>query len=153
MTILHSGRVLKALPGLLRLRPEEPHVDVGPLWHLPLPRLLRPPPQPRRAHLVCPLDQSRPYVPCRRPARCAVACCAVACCVVCADREGWETEWQWDQLRVMKVGGNDSATRFFQQNGGTASLNSKDPKTKYQSAAATKYKEELKKRAARDAIE
>lgn len=63
------------------------------------------------------------------------------------------SEWQWDQLRIMKVGGNESATRFFQQNGGTAALNSKDPKTKYQSNAATKYKDELKKRAARDAQE
>ncbi|KAK4157336.1 hypothetical protein C8A00DRAFT_29763 [Chaetomidium leptoderma] len=62
-------------------------------------------------------------------------------------------QWQWDQLRVMKVGGNESATRFFQSNGGSAALNSKDPKTKYTSAAATKYKEELKKRAARDAKE
>ena len=53
----------------------------------------------------------------------------------------------------MKVGGNESATKFFQQNGGTAALNSKDPKTKYQSSAATKYKDELKKRAARDAKE
>ncbi|KAF4977593.1 hypothetical protein FZEAL_5907 [Fusarium zealandicum] len=60
-------------------------------------------------------------------------------------------QWQWDQLRVMKVGGNESATKFFQQNGGTAALNSKDPKTKYQSNAATKYKDELKRRAARDA--
>lgn len=62
-------------------------------------------------------------------------------------------QWQWDQLRVMKVGGNESATKFFQQNGGSAALNSKDSKTKYQSAAATKYKEELKRRAARDAKE
>ncbi|KAK1771698.1 hypothetical protein QBC33DRAFT_162623 [Phialemonium atrogriseum] len=62
-------------------------------------------------------------------------------------------QWQWDQLRLMKVGGNESATKFFQQNGGSAALNSKDPKTKYQSNAATKYKEELKKRAARDAKE
>lgn len=53
----------------------------------------------------------------------------------------------------MKVGGNESATKFFQQNGGTAALNSKDPKTKYQSSAATKYKDELKRRAARDAME
>jgi ADP-ribosylation factor GTPase-activating protein 2/3 len=53
----------------------------------------------------------------------------------------------------MKVGGNESATKFFQTNGGTAALNSKDPKTKYTSNAATKYKEELKKRAAKDAIE
>ncbi|KAG5962455.1 hypothetical protein E4U56_003390 [Claviceps arundinis] len=62
-------------------------------------------------------------------------------------------QWQWDQLRVMKVGGNESATKFFQQNGGTAALNSKDSKTKYQSSAATKYKDELKRRAARDAKE
>lgn len=62
-------------------------------------------------------------------------------------------EWQWDQLRIMKVGGNESATKFFQSNGGSAALNSKDPKTKYTSAVATKYKEELKKRAARDAKE
>lgn len=53
----------------------------------------------------------------------------------------------------MKVGGNESATKFFQSNGGTAALNSKDPKTKYQSPAATKYKDELKRRAARDAQE
>lgn len=64
-----------------------------------------------------------------------------------------ELEWQWDQLRLMKVGGNESATKFFQTNGGSAALHSKDPKTKYQSAAATKYKEELKKRAAKDAQE
>lgn len=62
-------------------------------------------------------------------------------------------QWQWDQLRIMKVGGNESATKFFQSNGGTAALNSKDPKTKYTSTAATKYKDELKKRAARDAQE
>ncbi|KAI0972649.1 hypothetical protein F4678DRAFT_428880 [Xylaria arbuscula] len=62
-------------------------------------------------------------------------------------------QWQWDQLRVMKVGGNESATKFFRSNGGSSALASKDPKTKYQSPAAAKYKEELKKRAARDAIE
>jgi ADP-ribosylation factor GTPase-activating protein 2/3 len=54
---------------------------------------------------------------------------------------------------MMKVGGNESATKFFQQNGGSAALASKDPKTKYQSNAATKYKDELKRRAARDAKE
>lgn len=53
----------------------------------------------------------------------------------------------------MKVGGNESATKFFRSNGGSAALVSKDAKTKYQSPAATKYKEELKKRAARDAVE
>lgn len=63
----------------------------------------------------------------------------------------WLLEWSWDQLRTMKVGGNDSATKYFQSHGGSAALTSKDPKTKYQSAAAVKYKEELKRRAAEDA--
>jgi ADP-ribosylation factor GTPase-activating protein 2/3 len=62
-------------------------------------------------------------------------------------------QWQWDQLRLMKVGGNESATKFFKSNGGTAALNSKDPKIKYNSDVAEKYKAELKRRAARDAKE
>ena len=66
---------------------------------------------------------------------------------------GYIIEWQWDQLRTMKVGGNESATKYFQSHGGTAALASKDPKTKYTSNAATKYKDELKKRAAADAQE
>ena len=53
----------------------------------------------------------------------------------------------------MKVGGNESATKYFQTHGGSAALASKDPKTKYQSNAANKYKDELKKRAAADALE
>ncbi|KAL8802204.1 MAG: hypothetical protein Q9223_006707, partial [Gallowayella weberi] len=60
-------------------------------------------------------------------------------------------QWQWDQLRIMKVGGNESATKYFQSHGGTAALASKDPKTKYTSNAATKYKDELKRRVAQDA--
>ena len=51
----------------------------------------------------------------------------------------------------MKVGGNDSATKYFQSHGGSAALASKDPKTKYTAAAAVKYKDELKRRAAEDA--
>ncbi|KAL8912135.1 MAG: hypothetical protein Q9172_007556 [Xanthocarpia lactea] len=62
-------------------------------------------------------------------------------------------QWQWDQLRVMKVGGNESATKYFQSHGGTAALASKDPKTKYTSNTATKYKDELKRRVAADAKE
>ncbi|KAK5259287.1 ADP-ribosylation factor GTPase activating protein, ER-Golgi transport [Exophiala xenobiotica] len=53
----------------------------------------------------------------------------------------------------MKVGGNESATKFFQSNGGSAALASKDAKVKYTSNAANKYKEELKRRSARDAEE
>lgn len=59
--------------------------------------------------------------------------------------------WQWDQLRIMKVGGNESATKYFQSHGGSAALASKDPKTKYTSNAATKYKEELQRRCTIDA--
>lgn len=53
----------------------------------------------------------------------------------------------------MKVGGNESATKYFQSHGGTAALASKDPKTKYTSNAATKYKDELKRRVVQDAKE
>ncbi|KAJ5569793.1 uncharacterized protein N7459_009223 [Penicillium hispanicum] len=60
-------------------------------------------------------------------------------------------QWQWEQLRVMKVGGNESATKYFQTHGGSAALASKDVKVKYTSNAAVKYKDELKRRAAQDA--
>jgi ADP-ribosylation factor GTPase-activating protein 2/3 len=50
----------------------------------------------------------------------------------------------------MKVGGNESATKYFQSHGGSAALASKDPKTKYTSTAATKYKEELARRVLAD---
>ena len=53
----------------------------------------------------------------------------------------------------MKVGGNESATKYFQSHGGSAALASKDPKTKYTSNAAIKYKDELKRKAAADANE
>lgn len=51
----------------------------------------------------------------------------------------------------MKVGGNESATKYFQSHGGSAALASKDVKVKYTCNAAVKYKEELKQRAALDA--
>ena len=51
----------------------------------------------------------------------------------------------------MKVGGNESATKYFQSHGGSAALASKDSKTKYTSNAATKYKEELQRRCVIDA--
>ncbi|THW30240.1 putative ARF GTPase activator [Aureobasidium pullulans] len=59
--------------------------------------------------------------------------------------------WQWEQLRTFKVGGNESATKYFQSHGGSAALASKDPKTKYTSNAANKYKEELTRRCQADA--
>ncbi|KAK9330487.1 hypothetical protein V1520DRAFT_326342 [Lipomyces starkeyi] len=59
--------------------------------------------------------------------------------------------WSWDQLRLMKVGGNTKAREYFTRNGGGSALNSKDAKTKYTSRAATMYKDELKRRAAEDA--
>jgi len=51
----------------------------------------------------------------------------------------------------MKVGGNASATEFFNRNGGASALNSKDAKVKYTSRAAIAYKDELKRRATNDA--
>lgn len=51
----------------------------------------------------------------------------------------------------MKVGGNESATTYFRSHGGSAALASKDPTIKYTSSAATKYKEELKRRVVLDA--
>lgn len=51
----------------------------------------------------------------------------------------------------MKVGGNESVTKYFQSHGGSAALASKDTKVKYTCNAAVKYKEELKTRAALDA--
>ncbi|KAE8353657.1 hypothetical protein BDV28DRAFT_132640 [Aspergillus coremiiformis] len=59
-------------------------------------------------------------------------------------------QWQWEQLRMMKVGGNESATKYFQSHGGSAALASKDVKVKYTCNAAVKYKDELKRRAALD---
>ena len=53
----------------------------------------------------------------------------------------------------MKVGGNESATKYFQSHGGAAALASKDAKVRYISPAAGKYKDELKRRAAVDAKE
>jgi len=43
------------------------------------------------------------------------------------------------------------ATKYFQSHGGSAALASKDPKTKYTSNAANKYKEELTRRCQADA--
>ncbi|KAK3105462.1 ADP-ribosylation factor GTPase activating protein, ER-Golgi transport, partial [Teratosphaeriaceae sp. CCFEE 6253] len=59
-------------------------------------------------------------------------------------------QWQWEQLRCMKVGGNESATKYFQTHGGSAALASKDPKQKYTSTAANKYKDELARRVEAD---
>ena len=61
------------------------------------------------------------------------------------------TVWQLQQVRTMKVGGNESAIKYFQSHGGSAALSSNDPTTKYTCPTAVKYKEELKKRAAADA--
>ncbi|PBP17102.1 arf gtpase-activating protein [Diplocarpon rosae] len=61
-------------------------------------------------------------------------------------------QWRWDQLRLMKVGGNEAATKFFSATAaGRAALNSKDPKTKYGSATATAYKAKVAERAEADA--
>ena len=52
----------------------------------------------------------------------------------------------------MKVGGNASATEFFNRHGGASLLSDTDPKKKYSSRTAELYKEELAKRVKEDAI-
>ncbi|KAL4249370.1 ArfGap-domain-containing protein [Abortiporus biennis] len=59
--------------------------------------------------------------------------------------------WQLNQLRNMKVGGNQSATDFFNKHGGGALLRDSDTKKKYSSRVAELYKEELAKRVREDA--
>ncbi|CAG8533503.1 2589_t:CDS:2 [Acaulospora colombiana] len=59
--------------------------------------------------------------------------------------------WTWDQLRIMKVGGNAAALDYFSKHAGSVSLNNKDIKSKYTSRVALKYKDELIKRANEDA--
>jgi len=60
-------------------------------------------------------------------------------------------EWKLSEMRTMKVGGNDAATKWWQSHGGTALLRNKDPRTKYDSEVARKYKLHLKTQAAADA--
>jgi len=58
--------------------------------------------------------------------------------------------WQLVQLRTMKVGGNASATDFFNKHGGSAFLSDSDVKKKYTSRIADLYKDELAKRVKED---
>ena len=58
--------------------------------------------------------------------------------------------WTWDQLRIMKVGGNANAQEFFNRYG-PSSISSKDAKSKYSSSVADSYKEHLTDLAQEDA--
>ncbi|KAI7865829.1 hypothetical protein BDF14DRAFT_1819901 [Spinellus fusiger] len=58
--------------------------------------------------------------------------------------------WTWDQLRLMKVGGNQPATEFFSKHEGASN---KDARLKYGGKAGQQYKELLEKRCAEDAVE
>ncbi|ORZ37546.1 hypothetical protein BCR44DRAFT_1430434 [Catenaria anguillulae PL171] len=51
--------------------------------------------------------------------------------------------WTWDQLRLMKVGGNLAAAEFFKQHGGFVGA-TKDINAKYSSRAAVMWKDKLK---------
>lgn len=57
--------------------------------------------------------------------------------------------WSWEQLRMMKVGGNQNASEYFSKHGGNGA---KDTRAKYSGRTGEQYKELLVKRAAEDAI-
>jgi len=57
--------------------------------------------------------------------------------------------WTYDQLRIMKVGGNSNAHNHFQQYGNASQY--KDAKAKYTSKAAQSYREKLAQKAEEDA--
>ncbi|KAI9245755.1 hypothetical protein BY458DRAFT_528533 [Sporodiniella umbellata] len=54
--------------------------------------------------------------------------------------------WTWEQLRMMKVGGNQSASEQFQK------VSTHDARQKYTSRVAQQYKESLAKKTQQDAI-
>lgn len=54
--------------------------------------------------------------------------------------------WSLSQLRTMKVGGNASASEYFNKHAGASFLNSADAKSRYASPVADRYKAELEKR-------
>lgn len=58
--------------------------------------------------------------------------------------------WTWDQMRIMKVGGNTSFTDFLAKNAKGSLNSSSTAKDKYTSKAADLYKDELKRRAKED---
>ena len=60
--------------------------------------------------------------------------------------------WKLDQLRNMKIGGNASATGFFNKRGGGHLLSESDVKKKYTSHVAELYKEELARRVKEDTL-
>ncbi|ORZ19648.1 hypothetical protein BCR42DRAFT_323350 [Absidia repens] len=59
--------------------------------------------------------------------------------------------WTWEQLRYMKIGGNQSAMEFFSKHGGLAT--SKDTRLKYGGRAGQLYKAQLDKKVAQDMID
>ncbi|CAK9784438.1 ArfGap-domain-containing protein [Cutaneotrichosporon oleaginosum] len=61
--------------------------------------------------------------------------------------------WQLNQLRTLKVGGNQSLADFFTKHGGSNLLppGNSDARTRYTSRPASLYKEELARRVAEDA--
>ncbi|KAI8975603.1 hypothetical protein BDF20DRAFT_617870 [Mycotypha africana] len=56
--------------------------------------------------------------------------------------------WTWEQLRMMKVGGNQPASEFFAKGG---SSTTRDARLKYSSRLGQQYKEQLVRKTAEDA--
>ncbi|RIA95924.1 hypothetical protein C1645_440791 [Glomus cerebriforme] len=60
--------------------------------------------------------------------------------------------WTWDQLRVMKVGGNQAFKEYVINAAKRPELLNKDAKSKYDSDVARKYKKVIEARAKEDAL-
>jgi len=60
--------------------------------------------------------------------------------------------WSWNQLRIMKVGGNTAFQDYISKHSRGTVTSATNAKEKYTSKVADQYKEELKKRAKEDEI-
>jgi ADP-ribosylation factor GTPase-activating protein 2/3 len=61
--------------------------------------------------------------------------------------------WNLNQLRIMKVGGNKSATEFYNRSGAAALLADSDVRKKYTGRVADLYKAELARRVHQDTLQ
>jgi ADP-ribosylation factor GTPase-activating protein 2/3 len=60
--------------------------------------------------------------------------------------------WTWDQLRIMKVGGNQAFKEYVIHTAKRPELLNKDAKSRYDSDVARKYKKVIEARAKEDSL-